>query len=67
MPSAIVKAKVGDRRMGVERRRNTNNPLAGFLPIVTAHGVIFSDRRLIPDRRVPSPEFSAETPDSALS
>jgi hypothetical protein len=65
--SSIVKIQLIDRRTGVERRRNTNNPLAGFLPIVTAHGLIFSDRRVITDRRVPVPEFSVETPDSSVS
>ncbi|MGH8771343.1 MAG: hypothetical protein ACREV2_09225 [Burkholderiales bacterium] len=67
MLCSIVKTQLIDRRTGVERRRNTNNPLAGFLPIVTARGLIFSDRRVITDRRAPVPEFPVETPDSSVS
>jgi hypothetical protein len=47
------KLQLVNRRTEMERRRNTNNPLAGFLPIVTAGGLIFSDHREIPDRRLP--------------
>jgi hypothetical protein len=64
---SIIKVQLVDRRAGVERRRNINNPLAGFLPIVTARGLIFSDRRVIADRRMPVPEQAAETPDSSVS
>jgi hypothetical protein len=44
----------------MERRRDTNNPLAGFLLIVTAGGLIFSDQRVILDRRLTLSERAAQ-------
>jgi hypothetical protein len=43
------KLYAADRRTRIPRRRL--NPLAGFLPIVTAMALYFSDRRVLPDRR----------------
>jgi hypothetical protein len=38
-----------DRRSGQERRMGS--PLNSALPFLTRHGLIFRDRRRIPDRR----------------
>jgi hypothetical protein len=60
--SANLKSHLIDRRIELERRRNINNPLAGLLPIVTSHGLIFSDRRNIPDRRSAAVSLTTDAP-----